>query len=102
MAPLIAHTPLSELKIPYIANVSGQLMGNGSSADHIRRNLVAQIESPVQWVRSMDTLLDSGVNKAYELGPGVVLTNLLKRYSKSRSVEIELISISDEKGIEQL
>jgi len=63
-----AHTPL-------VANVSGALLTN---AQHIRQELTAQIANPVQWVRCVETLLESGCDTFVELGPSQVLTRLVR------------------------
>jgi [acyl-carrier-protein] S-malonyltransferase len=43
---------------------------------------VRQLTSPVRWAGSMRTMLDAGVTQFYELGPGNVLTGLLRRIEK--------------------
>ena len=52
--------------------------------------LVKQILSPVLWEETMRGMLDTGVERFYELGPGRVLAGLLKRVQ--RKVEIHNIS----------
>ncbi|MGI9189915.1 MAG: ACP S-malonyltransferase, partial [Longimicrobiaceae bacterium] len=45
--------------------------------------LVRQLTSPVRWAESMRTLLDLGVTRFVEVGPGNVLTGLLRRIDRS-------------------
>lgn len=41
--------------------------------------LLLQLTSPVQWETTMQTLLDKGLQKSYEVGPGTVLAGIMKR-----------------------
>lgn len=51
-----------------------------TDAAQIRRNLVAQIVSPVRWTETMAGLRDLGVTDLLECGPGAVLTGLARRF----------------------
>lgn len=66
----------SDPQIPVISNVTAQPVTQASEA---RELLVKQLTSPVRWTDSMITLADLGVRQLVELGPGKVLTGLLKR-----------------------
>jgi [acyl-carrier-protein] S-malonyltransferase len=65
--------------IPVLHNVHVQAE---TSADAIRDVLVRQIESPVRWVETIQTMLANGVDRVIECGPGRVLTGLNKRIDK--------------------
>lgn len=66
-------------KIPVLHNVHVQ---TETSADAIRQVLVRQIESPVRWVETIQTMVASGVDRVIECGPGRVLAGLNKRIDK--------------------
>jgi [acyl-carrier-protein] S-malonyltransferase len=66
----------SDPEVPMAANHSGRL---ATSADDVRDALVTQIASPVLWVDCVRTLVDSGCDDFWELGPGRVLTGLVKQ-----------------------
>lgn len=51
--------------------------------DDIRNRLSRQVYSPVQWVRTVQTMLDSGATKVVECGPGKVLTGLMRRIDRA-------------------
>ncbi len=70
--------------IPVISNVSANAVKN---PDEIKSALFKQIYSPVQWVKSMLSLMNFGVNRALEIGPGKVLSGLLKRIDKNFDVK---------------
>lgn len=72
----LAETAITAPKIPVISNVDAEFH---SDPDEIRELLVRQVVSPVRWEDSMRRLLDDGVEQFYEIGPGKVLTGLMKR-----------------------
>lgn len=61
--------------VPLVANVSGLPLTKGAE---IRQELVAQIASPVQWVLCVEKLVAEGCETLIELGPGQVLTKLVR------------------------
>ncbi|MSP78755.1 MAG: [acyl-carrier-protein] S-malonyltransferase [Dehalococcoidia bacterium] len=69
-------TPLHTPKVPVIANVVAWPL---NSANEVRYALQKQLVSCVQWHRSVQYMNTAGVAKAYEFGPGRVLSNLMKR-----------------------
>ena len=71
----------SPLKAPYIANVDAQIYSGGDAAP-IRDLLVRQIPNPVRWEESMLQLSKCEIGEAIEIGPGKVLTGLLRRINK--------------------
>lgn len=62
--------------IPIIANVSAQPL---SDVDSIKEELVRQLRSCIQWQHCVEYMIDNGVTAFCEIGPGVVLSNLIKR-----------------------
>ncbi len=61
---------------PLVSNASAQAV---DSASGVREALVAQIASPVLWVDCVRTLIDAGVTSFLELGPGRVLSGLVRQ-----------------------
>lgn len=76
----LAAVSLSDPKFPVVSNVTTQPI---TSADDARRLLVEQLTSPVRWTQSVQTMIAAGVTTFHELGPGAVLTGLLKRIDRS-------------------
>ena len=66
----------NDLDVPLAANHSGELI---QGSDDVRRALVAQIASPVRWVDCVRALVDAGCTRFLELGPGRVLTGLVRQ-----------------------
>jgi len=69
-------------QIPLVQNVSAAAVAD---LDVLKRDLLAQLYSPVRWVESMVALGDRGVTSLVECGPGKVLSGLNKRCVKGVS-----------------
>jgi [acyl-carrier-protein] S-malonyltransferase len=69
-------------EIPVVTNVDARLI---SSADEARDALIRQVTGAVQWVRSIQTLIEQGVQTFVEVGPGKVLTGLLRQIDRSKT-----------------
>jgi [acyl-carrier-protein] S-malonyltransferase len=68
---------------PLAANFSGQLLTEG---EEVHQALIAQIASPVRWVECVQSLLAAGCTSFLELGPGRVLTGLVRQIEPSADV----------------
>jgi [acyl-carrier-protein] S-malonyltransferase len=66
----------SDPRVPLVANHSGEA---ATSADEVRQALVAQIAAPVRWADCVQTLVEEGCDRSIELGPGKVLSGLVKK-----------------------
>jgi len=82
-----------------ISNVTGEEVTNPSLLKDL---LIRQIESRVRWRESVMFMINKGVNKFIEIGPGKVLSGLIKRIDKNIKVsainneeDIKLININD-------
>ncbi len=78
-AAAVAATPIHAPRFPVIANISAQPL---MTVDAIRREMVGQLQSSVQWTRSMQYLIDQGHETFIEFGPGGVLAGLIKRIDR--------------------
>jgi len=84
------------LKPPAFGVISNKSALPYPTADgDIKRLLIDQVVSPVRWEDSIRTMLDGGVETFIEIGPGKVLTGLLRRIDRS----VKAINIS---GIEDI
>jgi [acyl-carrier-protein] S-malonyltransferase len=73
-------TQFSALKIPLITNVDAQAITTGEEA---RAALIRQVTAPVRWLDSVREMIESGVTVFVEVGPGKVLTGLLRQIDRS-------------------
>jgi [acyl-carrier-protein] S-malonyltransferase len=74
--------------VPLVNNADARLITSGAEA---RDGLIRQISSPVRWTESVSVMLAQGVTTFIEVGPGRVLTGLVKSISK----EPELLNVEN-------
>jgi [acyl-carrier-protein] S-malonyltransferase len=82
LAQAIADITITTPKIPVVHNVHAE---TESDPENIRKLLVQQIYSPVQWTGCMQAIAASGATQIVECGPGKVLSGLVRRIDKSLS-----------------
>ena len=88
LAKVLDGVTFNDPEVPIISNVTARpLIGSGQ----IRDELLKQLCSGVQWQRSIEHMLDYGVGKFIEIGPGKVLAGLIKRINR----DVEMVNIGD-------
>jgi [acyl-carrier-protein] S-malonyltransferase len=78
----------SDLLIPIVTNVDAGEVILGSEA---RDALVRQVSSPVRWLESVEKLISSGVDTFIEVGPGKVLSGLIRQINR----EVRCFNVED-------
>jgi len=88
-----------ESKNTLVSNVTGKEISN---SDELKSLLVKQIECRVRWRESVSLMINKGVTQFIEIGPGKVLSGLIKRIDRSVKVsainteqDIKLININE-------
>jgi [acyl-carrier-protein] S-malonyltransferase len=76
MQEAIDSVSFADPRVPIVANVAGHTV---TRAADVRRELVEQIRKPVRWVACVRTLVDMGCTTFIELGPGRVLSDLIRQ-----------------------
>jgi [acyl-carrier-protein] S-malonyltransferase len=76
LASVVADVPIADARVPVLSNVSAEPL---SEATAIRHELASQVTAPVRWIASVRRMADAGVDTFVEVGPGAVLTGLIKR-----------------------
>jgi len=79
--------------IKTIANIDAQYY---DSADKIRESLTKQLTTPLLWQKCMERLIADGVESFYEIGPGRVLTGLMRRIN--RKIKVVTLGTADAIG----
>ena len=95
MISYINDLKMNELEKPIISNVTAN---ETSSLKEIKSLLISQIEKKVRWLESVEYMINNGVKNFVEIGPGKVLTGLIKRINKNVNVS----SINSEEDIKLL
>ena len=95
MRTALASASISAPTYPVIGNVTAQPL---ETADEVVDELARQIRSSVQWFRTVEYLRDNGVTTFIEIGPGKVLTGLVKRTFD----EAETINVGNLEELEEL
>jgi [acyl-carrier-protein] S-malonyltransferase len=85
-------THFSDLQIPLVTNVDADSIRKGEEA---RQALVRQVCMPVLWEGSMRFLLDEDVRTFIEVGPGRVLTGIMRQIERS----VTMLNVEDEKSL---
>ncbi|MCY1569875.1 ACP S-malonyltransferase [Staphylococcus pettenkoferi] len=83
-----------DAQFPVVQNVNAQ---GETDAETIKQNMIKQLYSPVQFIKSTEQLIEDGVDHFIEIGPGRVLSGLIKKIN--RDVKLTSIqTLEDVKG----
>jgi [acyl-carrier-protein] S-malonyltransferase len=88
----LKDAPFHTLDVPLVTNTDAEIITNG---DEAREALIRQVTLPVRWEESVRVLVDEGVNTFVEVGPGRVLTGLLRQIDRS----VHVFNVEDEKSL---
>lgn len=80
LAPELARLQIRNLAFPVVANVTGGYYSDAASAADL---LTKQVDGAVRWQQGVQRLIADGFDRFYEIGPGRVLTGLLKRIDRA-------------------
>ena len=87
----IAKLDFKEPENILISNVTGNIMAN---SNELKNLLVQQIENRVRWRESILLIINKGINQFIEIGPGKVLSGLIKRID--RNVKVSAINTEED------
>ncbi|MEA2464173.1 MAG: [acyl-carrier-protein] S-malonyltransferase [Acidobacteriota bacterium] len=88
LAPILEDADFHDLWVSLVSNVDASPIGTATA---VRNALLRQVASPVRWVESVQKMIAMGVKRFVEVGPGNVLTGLIKRIDPN----VELVNVSD-------
>jgi [acyl-carrier-protein] S-malonyltransferase len=84
LAQALNQTKLTDpANIKVIANINAEYY---KTASEISQGLQKQLIAPILWQKCMEKLIADGVEQFYEIGPGKVLTGLMKRINRKAKV----------------
>jgi len=84
LAEALASVELKSPRIPVVSNVDA---ATHSDPEEIRQLLIRQVINPVRWEDSIRWMLENGITEFTEIGPGKVLSGLLKRIDRKVKCE---------------
>jgi [acyl-carrier-protein] S-malonyltransferase len=85
---VLEKVQISPARIPVVANITAEITTDPAE---IRQNLIDQVSGSVRWEQSIRKLIDLGVSVFVEIGPGKVLSGLIKKIAK----DAEIYNIED-------
>ncbi len=89
---------LKDLKFPIVTNVDARIIEKGEAA---RDSLKRQVSRPVLWYKSMQRLAGENIDAFVELGPGKVLTGLIKRIGRSWPHPFATWNVEDRESLDK-
>ncbi len=95
LARVVERLTFKDAAIPIIANTSGQPI---TAAADIRAELLKQLTTSVYWQKSVEYMIGAGVTTFVEIGPGKVLSGLIRRINR----DVKTINISETQAIKNL
>jgi [acyl-carrier-protein] S-malonyltransferase len=93
LEPILDAAHFKDLWFALVSNVDASPIGTATA---VRNALLRQVASPVRWVESVEKMVAMGVKRFVEIGPGSVLTGLIKRIDSTA----ELVNVSDVPSLE--
>ena len=93
MAADLAQLAFADPRVPVVNNVDAVPVRSGAAC---REGLVRQVSTPVRWQASIERMLADGVTTFVEVGPGTVLSGLVKKISKAARV----LNVADPKTLD--
>jgi [acyl-carrier-protein] S-malonyltransferase len=84
---------ITDATVPVIANVTAEPM---TEKEDIKRKLIEQLYSPVRWEQSVNKMIELGVDTFVEIGPGKVLSGLVKKISRN----VQVYAVNDLTSLE--
>jgi [acyl-carrier-protein] S-malonyltransferase len=95
MSQVITSISFRKPLIPIIANTTAQPM---TTAEQVKEELLRQLCNGVQWQHSTEYMINKGVSTFIEIGPGKILSGLIKRINKKANT----LNIGDTEAIKNI
>jgi [acyl-carrier-protein] S-malonyltransferase len=80
LEPDLRAAPFEALRFPVVTNVDAEVIASGEEA---RDSLIRQVTQPVRWLDSIHEMIEGGVTIFVEVGPGKVLSGLMRQIDRS-------------------
>jgi [acyl-carrier-protein] S-malonyltransferase len=98
LLPFLNETSFRPLRAPLVSNVDARPINQG---DEVRGSLMRQLTQPVRWDAGVSYMMDSGCVCFVEVGPGRVLSGLVKRIAQDKGQPVEIFNVEDTSTLEK-
>jgi len=92
LATDLQKVALNDAHVPVVTNVDAAAEQNGGK---LRDSLVRQVSQPVRWLESVEFLINQGVQTFVEIGPGKVLSGLVRQIDRN----VRCVNVEDESSL---
>lgn len=86
---------LHNMKVPYLANVTGDYVSNSAQ---VKELLMKQVASSVKWQQSVERMIEDGVDTFIEIGPGKSLSGFMRKINRN----VKVMNIERVEDLEKL
>lgn len=83
---VLDNVTFSPLELPYVNNVTAQLVKRNTDVEQIKDLLERQVFSSVKWQQSIETLIKEGIDVFVEIGPGKTLSAFIRKIDRTKTV----------------
>jgi [acyl-carrier-protein] S-malonyltransferase len=94
LEPVLRAVAFADPAFPVYTNVDAAAVAGGDAA---REALLRQVVAPVRWEESVERMLRDGFDVFVEIGPGKVLSGLIRRIAR----DVRVVAVSEPAGIEE-
>jgi len=94
LAEVLKEIEVQDPRFPIVSNVTADVTKRGGRE---RELLAEQVTAPVRWVESMRRMIDEGASFFVEVGPGKVLTGLLRQIDRAQ----KCVNVEDSASLEK-
>jgi len=98
LAEELKNINFEDLSVPLVSNVFAEYIEH---KDHIKDILKNQVMKPVQWERSIQKMVNDGVDTFVEIGPGKTLSGFIKKIGRKEKIKLKIVNIEDVKSLEK-
>jgi [acyl-carrier-protein] S-malonyltransferase len=94
LAEVLKKIEVQDPRYPIVSNVTAEMTKRGGRE---RELLIEQVTAPVRWVESMRCMIHAGASTFVEVGPGKVLTGLLRQVDRA----LRCVNVEDAESLEK-
>ena len=97
----LKNVTFSEMTVPYVTNVTAEIMGTETTEEKIKELLKVQVYSAVKWQQSVENMINDGVDTFVEIGPGRTLSGFIRKIDRTKKV-LNIEKVEDLEKLKEL